>query len=339
MKLSVIVPVYNMMADGKLHNCLESLIRQDIADMEIIAVDDKSTDDSLALLEQYSAKYGERFITIASPENGRQGAAKNLGLKRAKGEWIGFVDSDDWVASDMFTKLLAKAEETGADVVGCDYLLTDAIGKETGDVVENNTAEQTGILGDSQYRRFLMEPGSMVVKIYKRALFADNAIFFPEKMFYEDNAVGALPLMYATHFERVPQPLYFYYQNPNSTVHTVSVARCEDRMRAMEICADECRNRGFYDKYSEEIKYKVFELGYKITLFSYLQAARIPSLKFVKRMRAYLMANVPDYRENPYYEQMTDAESKKLIAMHLRNPLLFLMYYKALNGYRNILRR
>ena len=124
MKLSVIVPVYNMMAGGKLKNCLDSLVRQDIDDMEIIAVDDKSTDDSLAFLESYSKRYGSRFVTIASPVNGRQGSAKNIGLERARGQWIGFVDSDDWVAGDMYVKLLKRAEETGADVVGCNYLLT-----------------------------------------------------------------------------------------------------------------------------------------------------------------------------------------------------------------------
>ncbi len=63
--------------------------------MEIIAVDDKSTDDSLSFLYQYSARHKERFITIASPENGRQGTAKNIGLQQAKGEWVGFVDSAD----------------------------------------------------------------------------------------------------------------------------------------------------------------------------------------------------------------------------------------------------
>ena len=155
MKLSIIVPVYNMVAGGKLENCLNSLVNQEVEDMEIIAVDDKSTDDSLQMLYRYSEQYGERFITIASPENKRQGGAKNLGLARAKGDWVGFIDSDDWIAPDMFSKLLKKAEETGADVVGCDYLLTEEIGRESGKVIPNNTADQTGVLGDAQYKALL----------------------------------------------------------------------------------------------------------------------------------------------------------------------------------------
>lgn len=336
MKLSIIVPVYNMMADGKLQNCLDSLVKQNVEDMEIIAVDDKSTDDSLRLLQEYSARYGERFIAIASPENKRQGGAKNIGLQHAKGEWIGFIDSDDWIAGDMFSKLLKRAEETGADVVGCDYLLTDEIGKETGVVVQNNTEKQIGVLEESQYRALLLNPGSMVVKIYKRELFEKNNIVFPEKMFYEDNAIGVLPLLYAKHFERVSEALYFYYQNPHSTVHTVSIERCRDRMRAARRYKEECEKRGFYQKYPEEINYKVFELGYKNTFFSYLQATEKPSKAFAQELREFLTEMVPVYVENPYYKQNVDAETDKLIGMHMRNTRVFLLYYKVLKMYRKL---
>lgn len=85
MKLSVIVPVYNMASDGKLKYCLDSLVNQTVSDYEIIAVDDCSTDDSLAVLRSYEAQYPDRFLVIASPENRKQGGAKNLGLARARG--------------------------------------------------------------------------------------------------------------------------------------------------------------------------------------------------------------------------------------------------------------
>lgn len=171
MKLSIIVPVYNMTAGGKLEYCLNSLLAQSMEDYEIIAVDDKSTDNSLSVLRVYEKKYGPKMKVIASPENRRQGGAKNLGLEAAGGEWIGFVDSDDWISPDMYAKLLKKAQETGADVVGCDYLQTDALGKEDGIPVPNNAKEQTGILDAEKYKKLIMMPGSMVIKIYRRELF------------------------------------------------------------------------------------------------------------------------------------------------------------------------
>ena len=124
MKLSVIVPVFNMASDDKLKWCMDSLVGQTISDYEIIAVDDCSTDDSLSILQNYEKRYPGKVVVIASSDNRKQGGAKNLGLSVAKGDWIGFIDADDWVCADFYEKLLNKAEETGADMVGCDYHLT-----------------------------------------------------------------------------------------------------------------------------------------------------------------------------------------------------------------------
>lgn len=336
MKLSIIVPVYNMVAGGKLEYCLNSLLSQTVEDYEIIAVDDKSTDNSLDVLREYEEKYSPQFKVIASPENKRQGGAKNLGLEIASGEWIGFVDSDDWISSDMYAKLLQKAKETGADIVGCDYLQTDTLGKEEGIPVPNNLEEQTGVLDIEKYKSLILTPGSMVIKIYRRELFFEHNLRFPEKIFYEDNAIGALPLLYAKHFERVDEALYFYYQHSGSTVHTITLDRCHDRIRAAEIFLEECKTRSFYADFKDEIDYTVFELGYCNTIFSHLQTTRIPSYRFASEMRKFLQKTVPEYADNPYYISRQDAEKKKLVKMHMKNVLLFLIYYKLLYLYRKI---
>ncbi len=336
MKLSIIMPVYNMAKDGKLQYCLESLLKQQVDDYEIIAIDDKSTDNSLTVLYEYAEKHPDRIKVIASEENRRQGGAKNLGLNLAQGEWIGFMDSDDWAKEDMFAKLLKKAEETGADVVGCDYLRTEKTGLEEGVAIVNNTGEQCGILDETKYRKLIIKPGSMVIKIYKRSIFEENHIRFPEKMFYEDNALGAIPLLYAKRFERVEENLYFYYQHSESTVHKVTMDKCQNRIRAAEIYLEECKKRGFYEKYPLEIEYKVFELGYRNTLFSHLQSEKRPDYSFVVRMRRFLEDNVPNCEQNPYYEEFMDEENKKLIKLHRKNVRLFLWYYKLLNTYRRI---
>jgi len=336
MLLSIIVPVFNMNKDGKLRYCLDSLLNQTITDFEIIAVDDKSTDDSLEVLREYEEKYPDKVKVIASPENRRQGGAKNLGLNIARGEWLGFMDSDDWAATDMYEKLIRKAEETGADVVGCDYRKTEKTGVTEGISVLNNTSEQTGLLTKEKYQNLIIKPGSMVIKIYRRELFEDNKIRFPEKMFYEDNAVGVLPLLYAKRFERVEEDLYFYYQHAESTVHNISIERCKDRVKAAQIYMDECKSRGFYEQFQEEIEYKVFELGYRNTLFSHLQETSIPNYKFVVQMQKFLKEYTPDFEKNTYYNRFMDEENKKLIKMHSKNVLVFLTYYKMLYLYRKI---
>ena len=93
MKLSIIVPVYNMASDGKLNYCLDSLAAQTISDYEVITVDDASTDESFSILLEYEKKYPGKFKAVHSEVNKRQGGAKNIGLSLAKGEWIGFIES------------------------------------------------------------------------------------------------------------------------------------------------------------------------------------------------------------------------------------------------------
>ena len=336
MKLSIIVPVYNMVEGKKLQFCLDSLVGQSVEDYEIIAVDDASTDDSLTVLREYEKKYPEKVRVLAHEMNKRQGAAKNTGLQVAQGEWIGFIDSDDWVTPDYYEKLLHKAEETGADVVGCDYLLTDRLGKQEGTPVVNNTEEQTGVLDEEKYRKLIIQPGSMVIKIYKRELFFDTNLRFPEKIFYEDNAIGVIPLLYAKRFERVPECMYFYYQYNTSTVHTVSLERCRDRVTASQIYIKECRERGFYEQFKPEIDYKVFELGYRNTLFSHLQSVKRPNYKFAAQMLQFLEENIPNIEQNPYYEKYVDAENKKFVKMHRKNIRWFLIYYRLLRTYRRL---
>ena len=117
MKLSVIVAVYNTAANGVLEFCLDSLVNQTFlkkgGEMEIIAVNDASTDNSLDILRFYENNFPKFFHVINSEKNGGPGGARNLGFKHAKGEWITYVDSDDWVTPDCYEKALTVAQTGG----------------------------------------------------------------------------------------------------------------------------------------------------------------------------------------------------------------------------------
>lgn len=113
-KVSIIVPVYN--AEKYLQECVESVLCQTLSDIELILVDDGSTDSSPTLCDQYAAQ--DRRVKVIHKPNGRAASARNAGLRAASGEYVAFVDADDWISPDMYEKML----QTNADVTLCDYV-------------------------------------------------------------------------------------------------------------------------------------------------------------------------------------------------------------------------
>lgn len=333
-KLSIIVPVYNMAADGKLEYCLESLVKQTVKGYEIIAVDDCSTDNSFEILKAYEKDYPDRFRAIHSEVNKHQGGAKNIGLKASKGEWIGFIDSDDWITDNMYERLIQRAEETGADLVGCDYCLTGEHSMKVGQVVPNNKAGQSGVLNDEKKRSLILDGGSLVVKIFKRSMIIENELWFPEDIFYEDNALGNSYLILAKHFEYIEEPLYYYYQHDASTVHTISVKRCEDRMEAGRLMLEEAKRHDYFEDFKPELEYSFTLLFYINTLFTYMAGVNKTRYGFVKAMGKEMKNTFPKFQNNSYYLERTHEEEKKLIRMQQKSTLFFMLYYKLLWAYR-----
>ena len=329
--LSVIVPVYNMASDDRLSWCMSSLLRQTLEHYEIIAVDDCSTDHSLEFLKKLEAQHPEKLRVVESDRNRHQGGAKNLGIARARGEWIAFIDADDWVVPDYFERLLKKAEETGADCVGTDYCIVTEHTMTPGAVIANSKKDQTGILDDARRRSLILDSGSLCVKIYRREIVVDCPSRFPEDIFYEDNALANTWIMRMHHFEYVPGPLYYYYQHDDSTVHTVTRRRLEDRLTAGRIMISEAERYGFLEKFRPEIEYSFTVLFYKNTLFSALREMKEKGVySFVTEISREMKRTFPDFQKNRYYQENTDAEEKKLIGIQMKSPLVFYLYYRML---------
>lgn len=339
MKLSIIVPVYNMAADGKLEYCLDSLVSQTVEDYEIIAVDDCSTDHSFEIMKRYETRFPEKFHAVRSEVNRHQGGAKNIGLRVAKGDWIGFIDSDDWITNDMYERLIERAESTGADLVGCDYCLTDRHSMEVGQIVPNNKRGQGGMLDREKRASLILDGGSLVVKIFRRSMILENDLWFPEDIFYEDNALGNSYLVLAKHFEYIEEPMYYYYQHDTSTVHTISPKRCEDRMEAGRLMLEEAKRHGYYEEFEKELEYSFTLLFYINTLFTYMAGVDKTRYGFVKKMGKEMKRTFPDFQSNPYYQGRTHAEEKKLIRMQQRSTLFFMLYYKLLWTYRKWMKK
>lgn len=347
MKLSIIVPVYNMAGEGKLNYCLDSLLAQvradgtPLPDYEILAVDDCSTDSSWQVLQAYAERHPDRLRIFRTPRNLHQGGAKNLALEHIRGDWLAFIDADDWVSASYFARLLDRAAGTGADCVGCDYSLVHSHTMEPGQRVANSRQEQAGVLDDSaegltRRRSLMVDFGSLCVKIYRKELILDCPSRFPEDMFYEDNALARTWISRMHHFEYIPEPLYYYYQHPDSTVHTVTRQRLEDRMKAGRMMIAEARRYGYLAMFRPELEYSFTVLFYQNTLFSAMREWKGSGCRtFVTALAREMRETFPDFQQNLYYRARTDPEEKYYMGLQQRQPLRFYLQYKALWWYRD----
>lgn len=207
--ISVIVPVYNV--EPYLAKCLDSILSQTYRDLEILIIDDGSTDGCGQICDEY-AKTDSR-ISVFHIENRGLAAARNYGLDHASGAYIGFVDSDDWIESDMYECLMKRAEETGADVVECGYVLEFATASEKRQAVDQTVVGRDAIeaLISGKIKEQVWN------KLWKRYLFEN--VSFPEGRNYEDIAT-VYKLIRDARVTGTDRFLYHYVQRKTAISHS-----------------------------------------------------------------------------------------------------------------------
>ena len=214
--VSIVVPVYNV--EKYIRYCLDSLINQSYKELEIILVDDGSTDHSSEICDEYARKYD--IIQVFHKENGGLSDARNYGMKYVSGEWIVFVDSDDVLHVDFAKKLLLLAETYAADIAICDYIKfceksIEALPQGKG---SGRSRIWEGLEGIKELLYQKSFTTSAWGKIYKTALFKD--ILFPVGKLHED--VGTIYRVFekAKRVGYLDQKLYYYLQRSESIIHS-----------------------------------------------------------------------------------------------------------------------
>jgi glycosyltransferase involved in cell wall biosynthesis len=316
--VSVIVPVYNV--EPYLVRCLNSLVQQTLHDIEIICVDDCSPDRSIDILRQYETDFPGKVRVIQSDINRRQGGARNLGIRAACGDYIGFVDSDDWVDIRMFEMLYNKAVETGSDVVDCNYYLAfpDSLVE-----CKSNSPSQCGELGLDKKRTVVTNPGRTWTKLYKRTLWLDNQVFFPEHLLYEDNEIMPLIMVYAEKLAKIEDCLYYYFVGTGgSTTEKRNDQNQFDRLTTSINMYNHFKNRGLLDRFGLEIEYRFIKLYYIVTIPLCLNRFDPPEMKRLKEIRDYMKSFHPNYRRNRYFQEKESRYTKCITLANDASPQL-----------------
>ena len=211
MKFSIIIPVYNV--EQYLRACLDSVLAQTFSDWEAVCVNDGSTDGSLSVLEEYEKK--DHRLRIISQPNGGLSAARNTGLAAAQGDYVVFVDSDDWVEPSMLSRLAEMSDGTDMICFACRHTDTNA-----SDVLPEEQSD-----GWSYFNRHALE--SRIVpfvcvwqRCYRREFLEENYLRFREGILHEDNEFTPRACMKAESIKVIPDVLYNYRIRPGSIMAT-----------------------------------------------------------------------------------------------------------------------
>ena len=204
-KISVIVPVYNV--EQYLPQCLDSIINQTYKDLEIICVDDGSPDNSGKILDEYAKK--DNRIKVIHQENGGLSEARNTGLDNATGDWISFVDSDDYVALDYYETMIKAVKENGADVVQCGH---SVFSTQVDKTFSYKTKTVEGFINIIKN----LKRGYVWNKLWKAELIQKNNLRFYPKIYIEDILFSIMAANFIKKFSTIDYVGNFYRSNPKS---------------------------------------------------------------------------------------------------------------------------
>ena len=246
--LSIIVPVYKV--ENYLPKCIDSILAQTFTDFELILVEDGSPDNCPALCDAAAAK--DARIRVIHQKNGGLSAARNAGLDAARGAWIGFVDSDDYIAPEMYEALYHAVQSTGADLALCDYAEVD----ETGAPCHQMHVSLSGV--ELTRQELLKKASGLMIqlawnKLYRRAIFAQ--LRYPEGKLNEDLFLIPEVCLQIQKAVVVPKVLYYYVQRSGSIMGKNKTLRHYDAAEAAQRYWDYLVENAAYDALANAAQY------------------------------------------------------------------------------------
>ncbi len=294
-KVSIVVPIYNL--EKYVPRCMEALVNQTLENIEIICVDDGSTDSAPKIIESYKEKYPDK-VKVFHKENGGEWSARNYGLKKATGKYVGFIDSDDIPEITWAEKLYNAAEKNNADIAFSGY---DRIDLETGKQVNVEMTQYGTMTKKVDYNDdfiVYINP-SLWNKIYKREKVKDIE-FLPFR-----GCNDTLFLINAL-FDKIetltfiPDVLYHYYLRQSSQIHNIGPKDIENLKKYLLVTKENLINKGKY----EECKYLMDEMAFLHLGISWMYMVsydkNVKMTEMLKETKKYLNENFPTWKKNKF---------------------------------------
>ena len=313
--VSIIVPVYGV--EAYLSMCVDSLLAQTYENIEIILVDDESPDHCPQICDAYSQK--DSRVRVFHKKNGGAASARNVGLNISNGDYICFVDSDDYVEKDMFEKMYNKAITKNFDVVVCDVnCKTDSDEQHISSLVEKDLTDSA----DIKKQMINIYPVAWN-KIYKKNLF-NNGVKFKTKIWYEDVDFLYKLFPYITSIGVVKESLINYVQRKGAISKTFD-KRLYHYIDNWNEIVDFYKSKGFYNQYFEELEYCYVRYLYATFIKGATHFSKEEFNLAVKEAKKNVQEHFPNYKHNKYLKK----SFKNIYLKHFNNliaNIVFMLY-------------
>ena len=298
MRFSVIIPVYNV--KNYLEKCIDSVLAQSAEDIEILLIDDGSTDGASGqICDRYALNYPE-IIHVIHQENGGLGAARNTGIEHASGKYLLFLDSDDYLLPGLMERMREIVSSTVCDIVDFGFIVD-----QDGRVKETHAGE----IGTQEPFTLREHPEMLLVlpaawrRLYHRDLFLRSGIRYPSRVWYEDIRTTLKLYAEADRIISIPEAYYGYVVREGSITRNKNVTRNAEILDAFDDLRAWFSSKGLWENYYNEFS--------KLAVDHILLAASVrvlrtdPKSELLEAFRQYMKEHFPDYMDNPYLNQLS----------------------------------
>ncbi len=287
-KISVIIPVYN--TEAHLSKCLDSVLMQTLNDFEIIIINDGSPDNSQEIIDKYKTLYGNKIVA-QSQENAGQSCARNNGIAIASGEYIAFVDSDDYLAPHAFEKTYSYATENALDIVCFNFY---EVKGDQSIPVKYRICESNDVR-----KKYILNETSPCNKLIKREIFANNHLSFSQGRIYEDLELIPQLALYTEKIGFMDDHLYYYIIHENSTMRQKEY---DPKLASIYAVAETLKENFLDTKYIEELEFLYIEHLLHGAVLRYLGYRE--GKKDIYHLTDIMKSTFPSWYKNIYFKRM-----------------------------------
>ncbi len=293
MRLSVIVPMYNV--EAYLEECLDSLVNQTLSDMEVLMVDDGATDNTSAIAQRYAENHPN--FRYFRKENGGLSDARNYAIPHAQGDYIAFLDSDDWVEPDIYEHMVNAIGSADVCVADLEYVYEEDMSK---DFVMKGLSDKPA---DTVQKKALLSPLFAWNKIYRADLFRqENGYRYPVGTWYEDHPVTTMIFAKAEDIAYLPEAGFHYRQREGSIMSARNDKRIIQIFDVLSMVRENFRREGLYGTYFSELEYLHIE---HLRLYGMFRFIRSDDWKLYYNMSEHVMKECfPNWKQNKYLSSL-----------------------------------